>query len=69
MNSGKVLRELREAQDLSQEQLAVKCGLASNTLRRMEGEHFTFTQLHNIIKVAKGLGTKLTVYLDEQQLV
>lgn len=69
MNSGKLLRDLRELQELSQEQLAVKCGLASNTLRRMEGEYLTFTQLRNIMKVAKGLGCKLTVYLGEDRLV
>ena len=46
-----------------------KCGLASNTLRRMEGEYLTFTQLRNIMKVAKGLGVKFEVYLGEDRLV
>jgi transcriptional regulator with XRE-family HTH domain len=43
---GEKVRELRQARGLSQEQLAVKAGLYSRTIRRIEqGEDFTFGSL------------------------
>jgi transcriptional regulator with XRE-family HTH domain len=60
---GSRIRQLRQDQGLSQEQLAVKAGLYSRTIRRIEqGEDFTFGSL---TAIAVALDLPLAELVDE----
>jgi transcriptional regulator with XRE-family HTH domain len=50
---GAYVKRLREAHGLTQEALAVRCGLSADTIRRLEHGAFS-PSLHTIRKVAQG---------------
>lgn len=56
---GKLIRDLRDVRGLTQEQLAEKSGLASDTIRR--AEHGSFSpSLKTVGKLARGLDLELS---------
>ncbi|HEV3141819.1 MAG TPA: helix-turn-helix transcriptional regulator [Vicinamibacterales bacterium] len=60
---GQEVRRLREGRGLSQEQLAENAGLHRTFVGRIERGETNLT-LQNIIRIAKGLGTKASVLVQ-----
>jgi transcriptional regulator with XRE-family HTH domain len=64
---GERVRQLREAQNLTREALAEKCGLSAVYLKKLEaGERLTPT-LQTLDRIARALGATLRVELVRRQ--
>lgn len=61
---GRRVRELREAQGLSQEGLAAKCGVHWTFLGHTERGKRSI-RLDNILRIARGLGVQPGVLMDD----
>lgn len=65
-NFGSVIGRLRADQSLSQEQLAERSGLATDTISRLEQGRFS-PSLHTMTKLAHGLSMRLSEIFDEYE--
>lgn len=60
---GDLIRELREAQGLTQAQLARKVGTTQSAIARIEDADYTGQKLATIVKLAAALGHQVEVNL------
>ena len=63
VNLGDLIRELREAQGLTQVQLARKVGTTQSAIARIEDANYTGQKLATIAKIAAALGHQVEVNL------
>ena len=63
------IRKARQRANLTQPELAVAAGLGLGTIRRIETGFLDGLQLHNLLRLAKGLGVPLTIKLGNISLV
>lgn len=61
---GPVIKDLREAQFMSPEELAEKAGVSAATIRRMEDGRTKSAHRPNVRKVAKALGVSVDVLIE-----
>lgn len=64
---GRHVRSLRKARGYTQEQLADRSGLASDTIRRLERHEFS-PSLKTLRKLASGLGLPLVTLLEAMEV-
>jgi transcriptional regulator with XRE-family HTH domain len=64
---GAHVKRLREVRRLSQEELATRSGLASDTIRRLEHQEFS-PSLRTLRKVCNGLGVSVAVMFSSFEL-
>jgi transcriptional regulator with XRE-family HTH domain len=64
---GRHVRSLRKVRSLTQEQLAERCGLSTDTIRRLEHGSFS-PSLKTLGKLGSGLDLQLSTLLDSYEL-
>jgi len=64
-NVGRKIKQLREFQNISIEELAERAGLSSKLVKQIEEEQ-AYPSLGPLIKIARALGVRLGTFLDDE---
>jgi len=64
---GALIRSLRKARGLTQEQLAERCALSADTIRRLEKDNFS-PSLDTLTKVTRGMQLRLSTIFHSHEL-